>query len=162
MVRKMWKDKRGEMYIQACVVVICLSLLFSLLLYYGFATVLAKEQRNRTRQQLAQYTQNNAVSIYTSIKSQHDHTDTLDATAFLASLAETQGLTADNGELVAYTSSGKVRYRVSDMELRYVVENTTWIQFSYVLTVPLYFSGTAIWVDIPITIDTSLRAKFDT
>lgn len=160
-LRNLLKDKHGAMYIKACVLVIIITMVFSVAFYFTTTMVRAKAQRKDAIQTLDQYTQLNAIDIYNSIKNHNDKTDTLDSDVFVASLCSSQGLQVSGDTWVAYTEDGGERYRISDIQMKYSVDNTTKITVSYTLTVPLNFLGNTVWIDIPVSINTSLNAKFD-
>lgn len=155
------RNKRGEMYLWACIIVIILSMILSVVLYYSLATTLAQAQRKGAIQALDEYTQHNAIDIFESIKQHNDKTDTLDSELYISTLCTAQSLEVDGDTLVAKSADGSRRYVVSDVTVSYTVENTTKIHVSYVLTLPLNLLGRAVWVDIPITISTRLNPKFD-
>lgn len=177
-LRKLLKDKHGAMYVKACVLIIIISMIFSVAFFYTSTFVMAKAQRKKTTQALDKYTQFNAIEIYNSIKNHNDATDALNENVFIAYLCESQELQQSGSTLVSYTSDGVVRYKISiDDEnetwnecfgtkewIAYTdgYENTTKIYVNYILTVPLNFLGYTVWTDIPVSVYTSLRAKFDT
>lgn len=148
------------MYIRACILVIILSIVFSVLFFYLCAVAQVKAQRKSTYQTLDEYTQNNAITISDNIKILSDKTDTLDPEAFITQLCDAQNLEVTDEGLVATSASGSQRFIVSDISLSFTVEETTNIHTTYTLLVPLNFLGRIVWIDVPMTVTTELRAKF--
>lgn len=160
-MRKLLKDKRGAMYLEACIVVMLLCMIFSVVFYYTATVMQVKVQRKQAIQVLDAYTQLNAIDIYDSIKNQTDDTESLAPDRFIATLCETQSLSSANDQYIAYTPDGDQKYIVKDVSMSFVIDNTTKIKVDYTLSVPLYILGNTFWVDVPMTISTSLNAKFD-
>lgn len=154
-------NKRGELYIRACVIIIIILTIAVLLLNFVMVITQAQSQRNGAIQALDEYTQINAIEIYDSIKMEHDATESLDPDIFIASLCTSQGLQEEDGSYVSYAASGAKQYAVSDITMSFVVDKTTKVKVSYTLTVPLKYMGNTIWVDIPVNITTSLNPKFE-
>ena len=69
-----YQNKRGEMYIRACIYVMILCTVFILMFNYILTIIVAKEQRQSAEQILDQYTQLNSIEIHNSIKMQHAQT----------------------------------------------------------------------------------------
>lgn len=156
------KNKRGEMYIWACVVILILVIVFSVLLFSSLAVSQAQAQRKGALQALDEYTQNNAIQIYESIKMHTDDKQTLESDPYVSILSEAQNLEVEDYGLVSLSADGNCRYIVSDLEVSFTVEYTTQIHASYVLKIPVTLLGNEVWMDIPITISTRLNPKFDT
>lgn len=154
-------DKHGEMYIRACVLVMIVSMVFSVLLFFLCAVAQVKAQRKSAYQTLDEYTQNNAITISGNIKMMNDQTDSLNPDAFIEQLCSVQNLDATEDGLAAVSASGYTRFIVSDVSLAFSVEETTNIYATYTLSIPMNFLGQLIWFDVPLTITTELRAKFD-
>lgn len=160
-MHKLLKNKRGEAYIGACVIIIVFMMIFSSLFYYTMAVVQAKGQRKEAMQLLDAYTQENAQEIYNSIKLQNDGTADVYTDKYKQKLCDATGLTEEDGVLVSISQQGIYRYKISNIEMSFVVEESTQIRVDYVLTVPLIIVGKTQWVDIPITIYTSFNPKFE-
>ena len=168
-LRDLLKDKHGTAYIKTCVLLMIILMVFSVAFYFTLTVVQAKAQRKQTIQTLDMYTEQNAMSIYNSIKNQHDTSDfatlsgedALDPAPFVALLCSAQGLQTSDGVYVSYSKDGQVRYKVSQVKMNYMINRTTKIRVEYTLIMPLQFLGNTIMVDIPVVISTSLMAKFD-
>ena len=160
-MRNLLHNKRGELYIRACVVIIVILTIAVLLLNFVMVMAQAQGQRNGAIQSLDEYTQINAIAIYDSIKMENDKTESLDPDIFVAALCTSQGLQEESGTYVSYSASGAKQYAVSDVRMSYVVDKTTKIKVSYTLTVPLKYMGRTIWVDVPVNITTSFNPKFE-
>ena len=158
---RLLKNKRGEMYIWACFFIVILCIVLSVVFFYSLAFTQAQAQRKGAIQALDKYTQENAIQIYRNIRNHNDTKDALDSEVYIAGLIQTQNLSRSGDSLVSHTSSGNTRYIVSDLQLSFVVKNTTFIYATYTLVVPMEFLGSTIWLEVPITISTQLNAKFD-
>ena len=161
MLKRLLQNKRGEMYIRACIYVMILCLVFVLMFNYILTIIVAKEQRQSAEQILDQYTQLNSIEIHNSIKMQHDKTESLDPDAYVAALCQFQNLTDNGSGYASENAEGGTRYIVSDVTLAFQIDLTTKIYASYTLSVPLNVFGTAVWIDIPVKIASGLDAKFD-
>lgn len=150
------------MYIWACVVILILVIVFSVILFSSLAVSQAQAQRKGALQALDEYTQNNAIQIYESIKMHTDDKQTLESDPYVSILSEAQNLEVEDYGLVSLSADGNCRYIVSDLEVSFTVEYTTQIHASYVLKIPVTLLGNEVWLDIPITISTRLNPKFDT
>lgn len=160
-LKKVLQDKRGELYIRACILIIIILIIFILLFNYTMITVQARAQRKGAIQTLDQYTQLNAIEIFDSIKSENDTTEELDPDLFVTLLCSSQGLVETDGVYCAYSSDNECLYKVSDIRMSFLVDNTSKIKVSYTLTVPLSFAGNTMWIDVPVTISTSINPKFE-
>ena len=156
------QNRNGEMYIWAAVLILVICMIFSVILYYGAAVAVAKEQRKIAIQKLDAYTQQYSIEIYESLRNEQDYGENKhDAQHYIDSLCVAQGLTETvSGTYVAYTDDGAEKYRVRDIQMSVIVADTSKVQVSYILTVPLYIVGVTNWVDIPVTISSGLTPKF--
>ena len=156
------RNKRGEMYVRACVCVMLLSMTFVIVLSFAMTTALARGQRKGAMQALDNYTQKNAIQIFDNIKNHSDETNSLDPTAFMEALCIAQSLTPSGNVYQApEKSNGDYQFIITNVQMSYVVENTTKIYVSYTLSVPFNLAGRTIWMDVPITISTKLDPKFE-
>lgn len=159
-IKKLLQDKRGEIYLRACFLIMIISIVFVLVWSFCMTVVLATGQRKSAIQVLDKYTQYNAIDIHNSIKMMTDDTASLDASVYIDSLCLAQSLAEESGAYAAYNSGGGYRYAVSDVQMSFTEELTTKIQVSYILNIPFRFMGTTTWLEIPLTIYSRLDPKF--
>ena len=159
-LKELLHNKRGEMYLRACFLILIISMVFFLVFCFCLNILLISGQRKSAMQTLDKYTQLNAIQIHDSIKMTVDDTDSLDATVYTDALCLAQSLVKKNNAYYAYNGDGNCIYYVSDISMNFTVSNTTKIQVSYTLNVPFRFMGTLTWIRVPLTLHSRLDPKF--
>ena len=159
-LKNLLRDKHGEMYLRACFLILIICMVFYLVYTFCLTIIMINGQRKSAMQVLDHYTQYNAIEIYDSIKMKVDDTDSLDASVYITDLCTAQDLTTEDDTYCVYNSHGEYTYVVSDVTMTYTEDQTTKIQVTYHLNVPIRFMGITTWVDVPLTIYSRLDPKF--
>lgn len=155
------RNKRGEGYIPACVMIIILCMLLSVFVTFVTAVNIVKQTKRNARVVLDSYVMTESIEIYDSIKNGNDETPTLDAKEYVESLCEFCTFVKGTNKLYNYNSSGDVQYYLTIPTVGYVKDNELKVYAEFEISIPIYFAG--IRVDtavVPVTVNSILTEKF--
>lgn len=156
------KSRKGESYILTCCILMALCAVMSVLMFYLMTVSLALSQRKSAEQILDQYVQNNGIWIYTEVKESSDTTVELKADQYISYLVLQQTLTtAGNGMYYSYGGDNTVRYKVSNISLWFIEEETAKLELRYTLHLPVTVLGKTTWVEVPATARSRFNMKFE-
>lgn len=157
----MLKNKRGDGYIQACVMILILCMLIAVCLTFVTTVNTIRVVERNARIVLDSFVMENSIIIYDSIKNGHDFTEAVDVSRFQAKLADYNNLTKSGAYYYHYDPDGDLDYRITTPVLSMTQTNSLKIAADYTITIPLYFAGMQIsTVSIPITVESRLTNKF--
>ena len=157
----MLKNKRGDGYIQACVMILILCMLIAVCLTFASTVHTIRVVQRNARIVLDSFVMENSIIIYDSIKNGHDFTEAVDVSRFQAKLADYNNLTKSGTYYYHYDPDGDLDYRITTPVLSMTQTNSLKIAADYTITIPLYFAGMQIsTVSIPITVESQLTSKF--
>ena len=157
----MLKNKRGDGYIQACVMILILCMLIAVCLTFVTAVNTIRVVERNARIVLDSFVMENSIIIYDSIKNGHDFTEAVDASLFRAKLADYNDLTQSGRYYYHYDPDGDPDYRITAPVLTMTQTNSLKIAANYTITIPLYFAGMQVsTVSVPITVESRLTNKF--
>ena len=154
-------NKRGEGYIQVCVMVLILCMLIAVCLTFTSTVHTIRVVQRNAQIVLDSFVMENAILIYDSIKNGHDFTEAVDVSQFQANLAYYNDLIKSGAYYYHYDPDGDLDYRITTPALSMTQTNSLKIAVNYTITTPLYFAGMQVsTVSVPITIESRLTNKF--
>ena len=157
----MLKNKRGDGYIQACVMILILCMLIAVCLTFVTTVNTIRVVERNARIVLDSFVMENSIIIYDSIKNGHDFTEAVDVSQFRIKLADYNDLIKSGAYYYHYDPDGDLDYRISTPYLSMTQTNSLKIAASYTITIPIYFAGIQVTqVSIPVTIESKWTDKF--
>ena len=157
----MLKNKRGEGYIQACIMILILCILIAVCLTFATTVNTIRVVERNVRIVLDSFVMENSIIIYDSIKNGHDFTEAVDVSQFRIKLADYNDLTQSRQYYCHYDPDGNLDYRITAPVLSMTQTNSLKIAANYTITIPLYFAGIQVTqVSIPVTVESKWTDKF--
>ena len=157
----MLKNKRGDGYIQACVMILILCMLIAVCLTFVTTVNTIRVVERNARIVLDSFVMENSIIIYDSIKNGHDFTEAVDVSQFRANLAEYNNLRKTGAYYYHYYPDGDLDYRITTPVLSMTQTNSLKIAANYTITIPIYFAGVKVTqVSIPVTVESKWTDKF--
>ena len=154
-------NKRGEGYVQVCVLVLILCLILSMFLTFVYAVNFVKITERNAETVLENYVMKNSIRIYNSIKQGTNETDAIDAGEYITDLTSFCTFNKIRDRLYHYDGDGNVDYYISEPTVRFAERNKLKLIVSYTTYVPIYFAGTQVTTaTIPVTVKLNLEGKF--
>jgi hypothetical protein len=153
-------SRRGSSYVTACVVVLALAMILSVVFFYAATVSTIETTKDNTKRVLDSYVMKNSILIYNSIKQGSDFTEDIEKNFYISSISSE--LSLDYGQNYLYTldADGGVVYRMTLPDVEYEADNTLQLKASYDLEVPVRFAGeTLFWFTVPLTVRSSLTLK---
>ena len=157
----MLKSKKGEGYIQVCVLVIVLCMIMSVFVTFaGTVNVVRLTERN-TKTVLEAYVTKNSIEIYNSIKQSTNETESIDADEYISDLAEFCTFVKSGNYYSHRDTNRRTEYYISKPTVGFTEDERLRLYVSYTLYVPIYFNNTRIsTVKIPTTVKINLDQRF--
>lgn len=134
-------NEEGFSYIQACVWVLVLSMLFTLVLSYATTMVLVQTAQDNTQRVLDTYVTNNSRIIFDALKNHRDTTTSLNQGFFIAALKDELALEYTGGVMYYKTLSGETLYRTTNPRISFEIANRLKLQATYNIIFPITFAG---------------------
>ena len=157
----MLKNKRGDGYFQACVMILILCMLIAVCLTFVTAVNTIRVVERNARIVLDSFVMENSIIIYDSIKNGHDFTEAVDVSRFQAKLADYNNLTKSGAYYYHYDPDGDLDYCITTPVLSMTQTNSLKIAADYTITIPIYFAGIQVTqVSIPVTVESKWTDKF--
>ena len=157
----MLKNKRGDGYIQACVMILVLCMLIAVCLTFVTTVNTIRVVERNARIVLDSFVMENSIIIYDSIKNGHDFTEAVDVSRFQAKLADYNDLTKSGRYYYHYDPDGDLDYRITTPYLSMTQTNSLKIAANYTITIPIYFAGVKVTqVSVPVTVESKWTDKF--
>ena len=157
----MLKNKHGDGYIQACVMILILCMLIAVCLTFVTTVNTIRVVERNARIVLDSFVMENSLIIYDSIKNGHDFTEAVDVSQYRSKLAAYSDMVKSGSYYYHYDADGDLDYRISTPYLSMTQTNSLKIAASYTITIPLYFAGVKVTqVSIPVTVESKWTDKF--
>ena len=154
-------NKRGEGYVQVCVLVLILCLILSVFLTFVYAVNFVRITERNAETVLENYVMKNSIRIYNSIKQGTNETDAIDAGEYITDLTSFCTFNKIRDRLYHYDGDGNVDYYISEPTVRFAERNKLKLIVKYTVYVPIYFAGTRVTTaSVPVTVKMNLEGKF--
>lgn len=157
----MIRNKRGEGYVQVCVLVIVICMILSVFVMFASAVNVVRLMRRNSKTVLENYLMKDSIRIYNSIKQGTNDVDSLDANSFCTSLEKFCTFETSGKYLYHKDADGKTDYYISTPHLGFTEKGKLRLYVRYTLYVPIYFDSVKITTaEIPIEVDLDLDERF--
>ena len=155
------RNKRGDGYITTCVMVVIICMLVAVFMTFTTAVSVIRITEKNSRIVLDSFVMKNSILIYDSIKNGYDYTVELDENVYIEDLCDFCTFEKNGNFLYAYSSDGKVKYRLSKPDVSFSVEGELKVYARYTVYMPITFGGVVIdTAEIPITVESKFNDKF--
>lgn len=157
----MIKNKRGEGYIQVCVLIIVLCMILSVFVTFASAVNVVRLVERNSKTVLESYLTKNSIVIYNSIKQGNNDADSLNANEFISDLASFCTFEKSGNAYYHRDANGRLEYFIYNLNVGFTEEGKLKLYVSYTLGVPIYFNNIRIrTASIPITVNVDLEERF--
>lgn len=155
------KNKRGDGYIPACVMIVILCMLIAVIMTFASAVNMIRISERNARIVLDSFVMKNSIEIYNSVKNGNDYTEFLDNSEYISEFSSYNSLDLSGNLLYSYGEDGSELYRTTKPRIVFTEEKSLKIAAEYSITVPLYFAGVRVTeVTVPIKAVSKFNDKF--
>lgn len=157
----MVRNKRGEGYIQACVLIIVLCMIISVFVTFASAVNIVNLMRNNTQTVLETFVTKNSIEIYNSIKQGSNDIESLDTSEFISDLTSFCTFVKTGSYYYHRDESGRAEYYISNPTVGFSEDGRLKLYVSYTLRIPIYFNNVRLLnAQVPMTVKINLDERF--
>ena len=154
-------NKRAEGYVRTSIMILIFCIGIAVFMSFLTAVNIVRISKRNTYKVIDGYVTVKSIEAFNSIKTSNDYIEELDEEEFTDYFCEYNSMTKNGNVLIAKTDSGYEKYRVTDLQLSYITDNTLKLQVDYVITIPVSFGDFEVYnAEVPITIKSKLTDKF--
>lgn len=154
-------NKRGEGYIQVCVLIIVICMILSVFVTFAGAVNVVRLTQRNTKTVLESYVTKNSIEIYNSIKQGTNDADSINASEFISDLADFCTFAKSGNYYYHKDANGRTEYYITKPTVGFTESGKLRLYVSYTLYVPIYFDNKQIsTARIPITVKIDLDERF--
>lgn len=155
------RNKRAEGYVRTSIMILIFCIGIAVFMSFLTAVNIVRISKRNTYKVIDGYVTVKSIEEFNSIKTGTDHTEQLDEDDFIDYFCDYNGMTKSGNTLIAKTAEGYEKYRVTDLQLSYIMDNTLKLQVDYVITIPVSFGDFEVFnAEVPITIKSKYTDKF--
>ena len=157
----MIRNKRGEGYVQVCVLVIVICMIMSVFVTFASTVNVVRLMKRNSKTVLESYLMRDSIRIYDSIKQGNNDTDTLDSVSFTNNLKDFCTFETHGNYLYHKGDDGVTDYYISTPHIGFTEQGKLRLYVKYTLYVPIYFDRVKVsTAEIPIEVDLDLDERF--
>ena len=157
----MLKNKRGEGYVQVCVLIIVICMILSVFVTFASAVNVVRLTERNSKTVLESYLMKNSIEIYDSIKQGNNDADSLNANVYISDLADFCTFVKVGNYYYHRDENGRTEYYISKPTVGFTQTGKLRLYVSYNLYVPIYFDNVKIsTAKIPITVKIDLEERY--
>ena len=157
----MLKNKRGEGYVQVCVLIIVICMILSVFVTFASAVNVVRLTERNSKTVLESYLMKNSIEIYNSRQQGHNDADALNASMYISVLAEFGTYVKVGNYYYHRDENGQTEYYISKPTVGFTETGKLRLYVSYNLYVPIYFDNVKIsTAKIPITVKIDLEERY--
>ena len=157
----MLKNKRGEGYVQVCVLIIVICMILSVFVTFASAVNVVRLTERNSKTVLESYLMKNSIEIYDSIKQGNNDADSLNANVYISDLADFCTFVKVGNYYYHRDENGRTEYYISKPIVGFTETGKLRLYVSYTLYVPIYFDNVKIsTAQIPTTVKIDLEERF--
>ena len=157
----MLKNKRGEGYVQVCVLIIVICMILSVFVTFASAVNVVRLTERNSKAVLESYLMKNSIEIYDSIKQGNNDADSLNANVYISDLADFCTFVKVGNYYYHRDENGRTEYYISKPTVGFTETGKLRLYVSYKLYVPIYFDNVKIsTAQIPITVKIDLEERY--
>ena len=140
---------KGMAYIKTAAIILVISMLFSVMLFYAFAMSTVSRTRDDTQRVLDSFCTRKSIEIYGSIKNGNNHMVKGTYTnEFMANLVAELGITR-SGNNAFYSNDSGIIFRYNSPLTANLINDTLNLTMNYEIVIPVSFAGETL-VDLRI------------
>ena len=157
----MLKNKRGDGYIQVCVLIIVICMTLSVFVTFASAVNVVRLTERNSKTVLETYVTKNSIAIYNSIKQGTNNADSINSDEYISDLAGFCTFVKVGNYYYHRDATGRTEYYISKPTVGFTESGKLRLYASYTLYVPIYFDNVRVsTVRIPTTIKIDLDERF--
>ena len=157
----MLKNKRGEGYVQVCVLIIVICMILSVFVTFASAVNVVRLTERNSKAVLESYLMKNSIEIYDSIKQGNNDADSLNANVYISDLADFCTFVKVGNYYYHRDENGRTEYYISKPTVGFTETGKLRLYVNYNLYVPIYFDNVKIsTAKIPITVKIDLEERY--
>ena len=157
----MLENKRGEGYVQVCVLIIVICMILSVFVTFAGAVNVVWLTKRNSQTVLESYLMKNSIEIYNSIKQGNTDADSLNSGAFISDLSDFCTFVKVGGYYYHRDENGRNEYYISKPTVGFTETRKLRLYVSYDLYVPICFDNITIsTAKIPITVKIDLEERY--
>ncbi len=157
----MIRNKRGEGYVQVCVLIIAICMILSVFVTFACSVNVVRVTERNVKTVLEIYVTKNSIRIYNSIKQGTNATDSIDKEEFKDDLTSFCTFHKVGSFLYHNNADGDTEYFITMPEINFSEANKLRLVVKYNTYIPLYFAGIHVSTAIvPVTVKINLEGKF--
>ena len=157
----MLKNKRGEGYVQVCVLIIVICMILSVFVTFASAVNVVRLTERNSKTVLESYLMKNSIEIYDSIKQGNNDADSLNANVYISDLSDFCTFVKIGNYYYHRDENGRTEYYISKPTVGFTETGKLRLYVSYNLYVPIYFDNVKIsTAKIPITVKIDLEERY--
>ena len=155
------RSKRGEGYIQVCVLIIVICMILAVFVTFAGAVNVVRLTERNAKTVLESYVMKNSIRIYDSIKQGTNETDAIDREDFIGDLIAFCTFYKSGDFLYHYNADGEADYYITTPQVEFSEVNKLRLIVKYETYIPIYFAGRYVSTAVvPITVKLNLEQKF--
>lgn len=131
-------------HVKSAVIVLILSMLFSVILTYAGMVTILQTARDNTTLALDSFVTHNSIQIYDSLKQGNEETDSLEENIFENEIFSLFSLDIQGDTLYSVDEKGNMSYFMTIPNVDFAYANTLKLSASYIVTIPVRFAGKEI------------------
>lgn len=156
----MLKNKRGEGYVQVCVLIIVICMILSVFVVFANTYNVVRLTERNAKTVLESFVTKNSIRIYDSIKQGDNQTKSVDASEYISGLIDFCTFEKNGDFLYHNGENGTTDYYINTPTIEIDGEKLK-LAATYTVYVPMYFNGVYLGLlDIPVTIKLDLEQKY--
>ena len=157
----MINKKRGDGYIQVCVLIIALCMLLSVLVTFAGAVNVVKLMKRNSYTVLETFVTKNSIEIYNSIKQGTNDIESFEAAECISDLSSFCTFEKIGNYYYHKDENRRTEYYISTPTIGFSEDGRLKLIMSYTLYVPIYFDNYRIsTARVPITVKLNLDERF--
>ena len=154
------KNTRGEIYVMACVFVLIVMTVFSVIFTYASVITTVKIQKTNTQIVFDSFVANNSIIIFNNIKQGKNATDGINTAPFYTSLKQFCTLDERNGKLYSMDTDETEKFSLTIPDIGFIEDEKLELYVSFIMYVPIRFAGqTVTTAEVPVRITSALTSK---
>lgn len=155
------RSKRGEGYIQVCVLIIVICMILAVFVTFAGAVNVVRLTERNAKTVLESYVMKNSIRIYDSIKQGTNETDAIDREEFIGDLIAFCTFYKSGDFLYHYNADGEADYYITTPQVEFSEVNKLRLIVKYETYIPIYFAGRYVSTAVvPVTVKQNLEQKF--
>lgn len=157
----MIKNKKAEGYVRTSIMILIFCIAIAVFMSFLTAVNIVRISKRNTYKIIDGYVTAKSIEEFNSIKTGTDYTEQIDNDTFTDYFCEYNSLTRNGNILIARTESGYEKYRITNLNLSFIQDNTLKLQVDYIITIPVSFGDFEVFnAEVPITIKSKYTDKF--